>query len=170
MITTEYLRARLHYNEKSGIFIWKIREVCKPTDKTWNKKFAGKETGYLRHNGYKVINLMGKEYSSSRLAWLYVHGVMPKKEIDHINGDRSDNRIENLREASRSENAINRGVQSNNTSGAKGVWKRKGMNSWVAEIGVRGKRVKLGSFRTREAAKNAYLLAAKSLHGEFEKK
>jgi citrate synthase len=158
---------RLSYDPGTGIFIWKERVIRSRLDKTWNKKFAGKETGYLRHNGYKVINMNKKEYSCSRLAWLLTYKVWPTKEIDHINGNSADNRIENLREATRSENAINRSMQSNNSSGLKGIWKRKGMNIWVADIQRAGKKFRVGSFKSPEEAHQAYKLAALDIHGEF---
>jgi hypothetical protein len=168
-MTYEHLIKRLKYSLVSGIFTWNEREVLTIQDKTWNKKHAGKVTGYIRHNGYKVINLEGREYTCSRLAWFYIYKKWPTLEIDHINCDKLDNRISNLREASRSENAINKTTQSNNTTGYKGVWKRKNLNSWVAEIGKDGKRIKLGSFASPQEAHQAYLRASKELHGKFAK-
>lgn len=169
MITHKRLLEILSYNKQTGEFTWKQRSVNRIQDKAWNKRHAGKLTGYTRKNGYKVINILYKEYPCSRLAWFYVYGKWPNGEIDHINGLRHDDRIINLREANRSENAINRGLQSNNSTGFKGVWKRKNSNSWVAEIAKKGKRVKLGSFKSPEAAYEAYIKAAREIHGEFAK-
>jgi len=165
MLTHKRLLEILSYNQNTGVFTWKLRVIRNQWDKTWNTKHAGKITGYTRHNGYKVINISFKEYSCSRLAWFYVNGVWPKGEVDHINGKRADNRIKNLRESTRSENASNRSAQRNNTSGFKGVWKRKGLNIWVAEIN----NMKLGHFKTPEAASKAYAIAAKQYHKDFAK-
>jgi hypothetical protein len=167
MITYEELMERLSYNPETGIFIWHNRKLTKPQDKTWNKKFAGKSTGYIRHNGYQIINISGREYACSRLAWMITYKKWPANEIDHINGIRSDNRIANLRAATRSENASNRNLQSNNTTGFKGVWKRKNMNSWVATIQKCGQKIRLGSFDSPEKAGEAYLRAVNDIHGEF---
>lgn len=167
MITAEYLRQILVYDRNCGTFTWKERPVTRIQDKTWNKKHAGKETGYVRHNGYKVIAISGKEYPCSRLAWLYEFGEWPNLEVDHIDRDKINNRISNLRLANRSQNAINRRLQSNNSSGLKGVWKRKNIDSWVAQIGLNGKTIRLGSFKSPEEAHKAYLLKAKEIHGEF---
>lgn len=166
-ITHNELIKRLNYNKQTGKFTWHEREIKSQYDKTWNKKHAGNETGYLRHNGYKVINLNGKEYPCSRLAWYYVYGSWPEHEVDHINGNRADNRLINLRIATRSNNAMNRGIQSNNSSGYKGVWKRKGLNLWTASINVKGKKHYLGKFKSPEDAHHAYIKKQKELHGEF---
>jgi len=152
MLTYKKLRERLLYNYKTGIFIWKRRKVFRIQDKSWNTKWSGKETGCMR---------------PSRLAWLYIYKTWPKNEVDHINCLPSDNRIVNLREATRSENAINRRLNSNNKSGYKGIWKRSRLNRWEAEICKNGKRCKLGGFPTPEEASEAYKAAARNLHGEF---
>lgn len=169
MLSQKELIIRLSYNKKTGVFIWKKKDVLIIQDKTWNKNHANNEAGYLRAKGYRVINIGGKEYQCGRLAWLFVYGKMPVNEIDHINGVSSDNRISNLREATRSENAINRGIQSNNKSGFKGIYKRLNLNSWVASIMKNGKKITIGSFPSAKEASEAYLIAAKKIHGEFRR-
>ncbi len=137
-------------------------------DKTWNTKYSGKNTGYVRKNGYLSLIVGGKEYSAGRLAWLLHYGIWPDGEIDHINGNRIDNRIFNLRIVTRSENAINKkNLQSNNTTGFKGVWKRKNVDTWCAEICKDLKRMKLGSFESPEEAYLMYLMAAQIFHRKY---
>ena len=132
------------------------------------QRFSGKRTGYIRKNGYRAINIQGYgEYQCGRLAWLYTYGHFPKEEIDHVNLNKVDDRIENLREASRSQNATNRSTQSNNTTGYKGVWKRKGMDLWVAGVSKDGKNIKLGSFDCPQKAHAAYIAEITKMHGEF---
>lgn len=111
----------------------------------------------------------GVRYQASHLAWLYVKGEMPSKAIDHINGIRSDNRIINLREATLSQNAMNRIKAANNTSGYKGVSFHKQSGKWQASIKINGKQKYLGLFLSQKQAHNAYVNAAKVIFGEFSK-
>jgi len=155
------LRARvlelLDYDPATGLFTWKIRRGCRP---------AGAEAGTLSH-GYIVIRIDGKSHQAHRLAFLVVNGYMPK-EIDHINGDPSDNRIINLRQATRQENVRNTGMRVNNTSGYKGVYWDKSNGKWQAQAqDANGKRKTLGRFPTPEAASAAYESYASRHYGEF---
>lgn len=98
--------------------------------------------------------------------WLHVHGVWPTR-LDHINRNRADNRLANLRPATQSENMANIGVPKHNTSGLKGAsWDRQ-MRKWQAKIEVAGKQIHLGRFESREAAHKAYMAAARRQFGEF---
>lgn len=157
----------LSYDSDTGIFRWKERPNTGRINRGWNKKHAGKQTGYVRRNGYMIVRIGDHEFSAARVAWLLTYKEWPKGEVDHISGDKLDNRIINLRIATRSENATNKGPQANNSSGYKGVWKRKNLNRWVAEIQKNGKRTKLGSFGSPEEAYEVYKKAARELHGEF---
>lgn len=112
--------------------------------------------------GYVCIGLHGKVYRAHRLVWMYVYGYFPDKDIDHINGIRSDNRPENLRVLSRSENKQNQAVQRNNKTGVKGVFKVKG--KFIAEICHEGKSYYIGCFDSIEDASTAYNEKAKKLH------
>jgi len=113
------------------------------------------------------VLVLGKRYSAHRLAWLFVHGTFPANTIDHINGAGEDNRIINLREATRSDNARNARTSKRNTSGLKGVNFRPDRKKWRASIRVNRKSIHLGLFSTREEAHAAYVAAAASLHGAF---
>lgn len=114
---------------------------------------------------YVKIRIDHVLYSAHRLAWLYVYGEWPLDQIDHINNDKTDNRICNLRLATQSENIVNRRAQSNNSSGRKGVT-RSGKR-WSASIRSNGHRYHLGTFDTVDDAHAAYSEAACRLHGEF---
>lgn len=117
--------------------------------------------------GYRSISIDDRDYLAHRLAWLYVHGKWPPHQLDHINMDRADNRMCNLRQADNAENNCNRPLQSNNTSGFKGVSFHKQTRKWKASLKVRGKDIHLGLFDEAEAAAAAYRLAAQKHFGEF---
>ena len=136
----------LNYNEGTGEFTWK-KKISKKT-------VVGKRAGHDKPlpNGYLTIRIFKKNYYQHRLAWFYVHGRWPKDEIDHINHDKTDNRLLNLREVTRAENCMNAPLRPNNTSGYCGViWdKQKGM--WAARIKMDGKEKHLGYFQNKEDA------------------
>lgn len=128
-------------------------------------------TGIKTHLGYIVISIYGKLYQAHRVAWLLMNGPIPHgMHIDHINGDRSDNRIANLRLATIQQNNHNRRISVRNTTGLKGVQYRdeKHRNKkWKSTICVSGRIVHLGWFATSEEAHSAYVEAAKRYYGEF---
>lgn len=146
----------LDYNPDAGIFTWK-----NPISTKYRK---GDVAGSLRVDGYVQLKLSGKPYLAHRLAWLYVHGSIPAY-IDHINQNRSDNRLENLREASKSQNGANRERCKNNATGYKGVIKKK--SRYVAALTHNKKRIEMGHYATPEQAWSAYQLGAYLYHGEF---
>ena len=178
LISPDVLRQLLDYSPETGELFWKRRssewfsevggQTAEHICRRWNSRFAGKEAfsgcnGY----GYRRGRIFYQSYLAHRVIWAMWHGSWPAADIDHINLDRSDNRISNLRAATRSENNYNTGPKSNNTSGYKGVSLRKDNSKWGAEIQVRGKRQRLGCFDTPEEAHAAYCAAAERLHGEF---
>lgn len=128
-----------------------------------------REAGCQCASGYRQIYFDGRQHMEHRVAWFMHYGEWPKGEIDHINGLRNDNRISNLREATRSENSRNRSKPSNNTSGHKGVSWINRYQCWQATIKFEGKNKFLGRFATREEAATAYNEAALQHHGEFAK-
>jgi hypothetical protein len=155
MITAEELRNALRYDPETGEFI-RLR--------TSGGSFAGSRAA-PNAKGYVKISVNRKVYFAHRLAWLYVYGHFPALHIDHINGNPNDNRIANLRIATRSQNMANRGKNKNNTSGFKGVIRDKG--KWRAKIQFANGARELGSFATAEEAHEAYCRAMKETYGPF---
>ena len=145
----ELLRATFSYDPLTGVFTRK---------KKWGSKLVGSPVGGLSKDGYAQIAFNGRTHTAQRLAWLYVHGAWPVGVIDHINRNRADNRIENLRDVGRPENAHNSVARQNSQSGIKGVSLRslrKGRRpkkAWRADIMINGTRKFLGNFYTVEDA------------------
>lgn len=160
ILTQTDLKKQLSYNPDTGIFIW--------IEKRAGVKFNSVAGSYSKQ-GYFRITINHIEYKAHRLAWLYMTGEMPKEFIDHINGDRLDNRFCNLREATNTQNNYNTGMLPTNTSGIKGVRINKKTGRWHAQASVKGKNKHLGMFETAEMAKAAYDSFVKMLHGDFYK-
>jgi hypothetical protein len=148
----------LHYDPETGVFTWKITRQRSP---------EGKRAGNTHYSGYRTIGIDGKYYAEHRLVWMWWHGEFPKLSIDHINGNKSDNRVSNLREASRSQNQHNQPMYKNNSTGYKGVSFCKTTGKWKATIGKSTNRFYLGVFNSPQEAAHAYNKAAIELHGEF---
>lgn len=159
ILTQAELKEQLHYNPDTGIFTRLISNA--------QKIKCGDVAGSKTNTGYLEITVLGKRYLSHRLAWFYMTGEMPKNLIDHINRIGADNRFCNLRQANKSENAINGKLKSNNTSGFKGVSLCKRSNKWKANGKLNGKQKFLGRFDTAELASNAFIEFAKATYGEF---
>jgi len=113
------------------------------------------------------MNNRKNRFPVHRLVWAFVNGKWPNDQIDHVNGIKNDNRLINLREANNSQNNMNKGKQSNNTSGFKGVSWHKLRNKWRSDIRVDGKRFNLGNYDCIAAASFAYQIASDKYHGEF---
>ena len=166
-LTSELLRTLIDYDDSSGQFTWKARSGCSRADKIFNSKHAGKIAGCADRRGYCYIRIRQfGMFSAHRLAWLHVSGSWPKDEIDHEDGNPSNNAFVNLREATRSQNAANRGIHKNNKSGTKGVSYNSRKGLWVAQAAMNGKVIKLYS-NTKEGAEREYNKLAVSLQGEF---
>ncbi len=155
MIDVATVRDMLDFDPETGEFAWR--------NPIGTKVKAGQRAGNRRHDGYWRIRVCGELHLSHRLAWLHAYGVWPTKHIDHINGDTSDNRLCNLRDASRAENAQNqRTPMVTNTSGLLGV--SKDGNRWRARIYVAGHETVIGHFDTPQAAHSAYVEAKRRDH------
>lgn len=155
-VTQERLKHLMRYED--GKLYW-----VRPTAK-WMK--AGTEAGFIMNMGYRIACVDGRQIMLHRLVFLYHHGYTPEI-VDHIDGDILNNRIENLRPATRSQNNINSRTRNDNKSGQKGVRWREDHKKWQAGITVDKKKHHLGFYTAFEDAKNAYLIAAQQLHGEF---
>ena len=145
------------YDRETGVFRWSIgRPGCR----------KGEVAGHVNAEGYRVIKLGRTPFPAHRLAWFLVHGEWPALEIDHINGVRDDNRMQNLRLADRSANMQNkRAAMSNNKScGLLGVTWNKQHRRWQSKLMANKKRYHVGYFETAEQAHAAYLLAKRRLH------
>jgi len=144
-LTAEILRETLSYDKDTGIFM-RIKSRFKD-------RYKGVESGYIRNDGYRCITINTYPYLAHRLAWLYMTGKFPEHQIDHIDHDRSNNAWNNLRDATRAENARNCSISKNNKSGVNGVYWRA--NKWEASIMVNRKTINLGRFVNLEDAKKA---------------
>ena len=157
-LTAERLREVLRYDPETGLWQWRTT-IAK-------RARAGSPAGTLKRSGYVRINIFGVAYPSHRLAWLYVYGRWPSQTIDHINGNRADNRICNLRDVPMRINIQNkRKPVCTNRTGFLGI--RRDPTSiarWSAKIVVDGKAVFLGQFPSPEDAHQAYLKAKRILH------
>jgi hypothetical protein len=158
LITAARLRGRLHYEPETGVFTNRVNR----SSKARAGEVAGTPCG-----GYRHIKIGGGQHLAHRLAWLYMIGEWPTHEIDHINGDRADNRWRNLREAGNSKNQANSFRRPSNMSGFKGVSWDNQRRKWRAGIKVRGRSINLGCFDSPERAFIAYAFAAWKHFGEF---
>jgi hypothetical protein len=137
------LRSAFSYNPATGEFL----------------RSDGRPSG-VTGGGYLKFYFKRKWWSGQRLIWYYFHGVWPEKTIDHKDRNAVNNRIDNLREASDQEQKINRGLHSNNTSGARGVYQQRRGKKWMSLISVNGKLKYLGTFAEKSAAEHAYKKAS----------
>lgn len=148
MITAERLREVLTYNQETGEFAWKIK-----------RGGAKNPAGCINENGYLLIGIDGRLYRAHRIAWLYVYGAFPGGDIDHINGVKTDNRICNLRDVSRSVNMQNlKGAHKDSSVGLLGVvLSHNKSKPYRAMLMIDGKRRYSGYFKTPTEAHLAYI-------------
>jgi hypothetical protein len=161
------LQERLHElfdyceDNTSQPFMQKIR--------TSQRVKIGDVAGCMRKSdGYYVIRFGRIAYALHRLVWIYHNGDIPDGMlVDHVDGNKVNNRIENLRLATKSQNNHNSKIHSNNTSGIKGIFRDKSRNKWRAQLAINGKIKSVGSFDTIEEAEAAVIAARNNLHGDF---
>jgi hypothetical protein len=156
MISVETLKSVLDYDPNTGEFRWKIRKPdtfksgkysADRVANAWNVKYAGKPAFTSQDSvGYLQTNICSKVCRAHRVAFAMHYGVWPKRYIDHINGDKTDNRISNLREVSNQENSKNSRISSSNKSGCAGVRWIEDKKKWRSEICVDGRSKHLGIF------------------------
>ena len=156
-------REWLSYDPDTGLFKWLKTSA--------SKALAGNIAGYRTDKrGYIRIGLFGQRIFAHRLAWFFHYGAWPEQDIDHVNGNPSDNRIANLREATPSQNGYNKGPHSNNKSGYKGVCWAPREKLWRATINLKTRQIGLGYFQIKEDAAAAYRTAAEKYQGEFARR
>lgn len=160
-ITADISRVRelLDYDASTGILRWKT--------KRHGTASVGSQAGSINSKGYRCVKIDGKLYQAHRVAWALVNGEWPAQAIDHKNRNRDDNRIDNLRLATNSQNTANSKRPAHNTSGLKGVTWHKQRQKWAAQIRKDGKNLHLGLFASAEEAHQAYIKAANENFGEF---
>lgn len=176
--TAEYIRQIIKYNSADGSFTWLARNESQFTSgkraaaincAIWNSKHAGKKAGGVSKDGYYKIRIDDWLYLGHRIAWIYYHGSPADGDIDHINMDVSDNRIANLRAASRSQNMANTKAHKDSQTGVKGVYLDKRRCTYNARICVNGSTISLGAFRDLSDAIKAYEVASIKYFGDYHR-
>lgn len=157
-ISVEELRRILSYDPETGICRWRVDRG--------KKVKAGAVAGTKNALGYYMIGVGGRRYYTHRVAYALMTGEWPQHLVDHIDMNPGNNRWANIRHATKAENMQNRGMQRDNTTGAKGVWLHDD-GKYRAEIIAYGVKRRLGSYATVAEASAAYEAAAKVLHGRF---
>ena len=167
-LTQGLVKELLSYNPETGLFIWKQRSLKWFKDERscnkWNTRYAGSIAGTIK-DGYFNLSIFNRSYKAHRVAWLYYYGYIPNQIIDHVDGNRLNNKITNLRLSNKILNAQNRKrAQINSKSGVLGVVWREDTKKWSARIKIGDKYKSLGSFNDITSAESAYLKAKRKYH------
>jgi hypothetical protein len=170
-ITQALLHELLHYDPSTGTFTWKRRD-CKwfknePNCRTWNARYAGVPTGTPDSRGRPQIRIFKRRYLSLRLAWLYVYGTWPPRDVGHKDHNYQNLRITNLHTVTRAQACAASKPHSNNTSGAHGVSYDRHCGYWIASIRANGRSIRIGAFDDIEVALAARQAAELKYHGKF---
>jgi hypothetical protein len=163
-LTAELVRDLLDYDEHTGALTWKVRRRGRiPKDSTAGNVNAA--------TGYRIVAINTRRYKAHRIIWLMMTGVFPEHQIDHRDGNPSNNRWQNLREATHAQNQRNRKLSRTNTSGYTGVYRASPRRTlaWSADIRVNGRKLFLGCFPSKDAAHAARVAAELEHFGEFRR-
>ena len=158
-LNQKILQEALNYNPLTGDFTWKT--------KISRKVNIGQEAGCPMPSGYKKITIFGRQCLAHRLAFLYMTGTWPQGQIDHIDGNTSNNVWINLRDCSPRENSCNTSLRKDNTSGIKGVSLHKRTGMWTVHIYINGRDTNLGYFKDKTEAQEVITTAREQYHGEY---
>ena len=158
LITHDRLLELVTYDSDTGIFYF---------NSTRGGNHKGDVAGSLHSLGYIFLMLDRVTYTAHRLAWFYCFEEWPEKFIDHIDRNKSNNKLDNLREASREENGLNTSIRKDNKTGYKGVSFNKSRNTYIARMTVKGIKMYLGAFKTAKEAAEVIENKSRELHGEF---
>ena len=159
-MSAELIRSLYVYDSDTGNLIWRMSPFR-------SKRKAGDIAGSYKKNGRWEVKVGGRGVLRSRIVWLYHHGSLPNAEIDHINRDASDDRIENLREATRSQQLVNRRLMGHNSCGFHSIYLNKKTGLWAVRISINGKRKRFGSYRTVIEAAQAADRIGLEAYGNF---
>jgi hypothetical protein len=160
MLTKEYLHSLFDY--KDGQLIWKVQKA----NRTQIGSVAGWANRDIHGQQYMNVELDGKSYKVHRIVFVYHHGYMPKR-IDHIDGNRFNNNIENLREVTASQNALNSKFRRSNTSGSKNVFFDNRSNKWRVQLRINGRSKSFGAYDNLELADLVATEARDKFHGAY---
>ena len=156
----QHLQSVLSYDPETGILTWKEQR---------GRVRAGDRAGFPYGVGYRGIRVFGEQFYEHRIIWMLVHGKWPEYDLDHINRVRTDNRLRNLRETTRSENKQNQDdapYPTNKTSGYKGAYKNG--RRWQARVGLNNRTICLGTYDTPEEAHAVYINYKRTIHPYYQ--
>lgn len=159
LLSVERLRDLLNYDPETGVFTWRV-------DRGGDAR-AGAVAGNVKSDGYRRIKVGGVRYRANRLAWFWMNGEWPSTMVDHKDTDPSNDRFDNLREATGSQNNMNARTPRSNTSGFKGVCLHRTSGRWKAQIQHAGQKRHIGYFGTAQEAHTAYCAAAMAIDPNF---
>lgn len=163
----ERLQELLAYDKQSGVLIWKVKPVKSRSDVGFNNKVGGKTANTVGRSGYLVVGIEKKYYLSHRIIWKLMTGADPVDQVDHVDGNRLNNRWSNLRAAANGQNIQNSRIRKDNVSGVKGVHWDAHRKKWRAVITVNGYQRRVGRFSDLKEAEAAMTVARAKDHGEF---
>jgi hypothetical protein len=169
----EYLRECFSYDPESGVLLWKDRPPhhfkSSKARANYQQALAGKPVARRLPPGYLVAVLDRRPLLAHRVAYKLATGNEPPPMLDHVNGEKGDNRFANLRPADPAQNAANSKAKKNNSTGFRGVyrWAYNGLVYYSGSVNFRNKKYSIGYHSTPEAAHAAYMAKARELHGEF---
>jgi hypothetical protein len=167
----KFFSEALSYDPHTGLLLWKARPdyhfASAAGQRRWNDLLAGRPAGSLGSRGYVSVRIGAHRYAAHRIAWLLTHGHWPAEFLDHINLNKADNRLSNLRECSHSQNMANCSMRSNNSLGFKGVTFDPRNQKYSAKIQHKGRWYHLGAFDAPAAAHAAYTAKSLQLNVNF---